>query len=129
MQKNEKKSVTGTTIYKAFSNFAVSLNTRIGRMPNDFKSTLGKQLSESSVNLMLNVAEVYKCSNKTEAFEELMDELARMKCLLEICNSMELLKSRSLGVLMSSFVSGCKQAETWKNSYERKIKVNVENIF
>ena len=112
----------GLPIYKAATDLVVALDGAVRRFSRFHKYSIGTQLRETALDVVLRVARANRRDGREAALEALCLRAEDLKILLNVAKEVKAFQSFNQYVqLMEQVVGLVRQAEGWRRSASRAV--------
>jgi four helix bundle protein len=113
----------GLPIYKAAMDLVVALDAAVRRFSRFHKYTVGSQLREAALALVLQVAKSHQRQDREAALELACQRAEEMKILLNVAKEVKAFQTFNGHVqLVEQAVGVAKQAEGWRRSLKKTMR-------
>jgi hypothetical protein len=108
---------TELPIYRVSYELLKEVNLRIKTFPRDFKFTLGAQLRNECIDLILNIYRANTSYEKVPHIKQILERIQVIKLILRLCRDMNFISTKVFSGISELIHSLSKQTNGWKQKF------------
>ena len=108
---------TDLPIYRTSYELLKEVNFRIKTFPRDFKFTLGTQLRNECVDMILNIYRANSSYDKVPYIDQILERVQLIKLILRLCRDMNFISTKVFSGISELILSVSKQSTGWKKKF------------